>query len=313
MGRGTLHIPLWAQIWLIVLSLTLVWGSTFILVKWTLTVLNPLQVFGSRIVLATLFILPFSFRRLPALPRRELPKLALFGLLANLVSPLLFATAQTRIESSMTGMLNTLTPVLTLFVGALVYGERVRRMHWIGLLLGLCGSLLLLSERAGPARPFDPFAGIALLAMISNGFTINMLKFNLRGYAALQIASAAFLTVFPLALAVVLGTGVVPELITHPGGLRALLWLVLLAALANVMGLILMGKLVQLSSPVFTSMVTYLMPLVAIAWGLLDGEPIMPLQWFSMGVILLSVWAVNYADVQNTARSANSAPGSANA
>ncbi|MCB0855654.1 MAG: DMT family transporter, partial [Bacteroidetes bacterium] len=132
---------LWS--WIIIISLTLIWGSTFIMLKKALTVYSPEQVFAGRMMIAALALAYWSIPALRRIERRYWLPLVGFALISNFVVTLLYATAQTRIDSAVNGILNTLTPLMTLLVGVIFYKQRMRTLQGLGLILGLIGTLVL--------------------------------------------------------------------------------------------------------------------------------------------------------------------------
>ncbi|MEZ4849203.1 MAG: DMT family transporter [Bacteroidia bacterium] len=340
---------LWS--WIIIISLTLIWGSTFIILKKALTVYSPEQVFAGRMMVAALALAYWSVPALKRIERRYWLPLVGFALISNFIVTLLYATAQTRIESAVNGMLNTLTPLMTLLVGVIVYNQKMRIPQGVGLLVGLVGTLflvfntqsniesaingilntlpslilllagvvfykrntrifqvfgtllglagfiiLIIQTRAGTLGIINWFASLTVLATFCNGLTANMFKFNLAGLPAVSIVAVSFLIVFPIAIFEAFRTDMFVQMANHDPGFTATGYLILLGLLGNALGLFLIGKLIQLSSPVFASMTTYLVPLLALLWGFLDGEQIGLYQIGAMGLILISVFIVDRFD-----------------
>lgn len=142
--------------WVILLVLALIWGSSFILMKRGLfhdgrPVLTPWQMASARLAIAWLALLPLLLRYAPLFRDHWLPLLGT-GMLGNGIPAFLFATAQTRIDSSLSGTLNSLTPLFTLIIGALFFHARMRPFHLVGILVGLCGAAGLILLNKGPAN-----------------------------------------------------------------------------------------------------------------------------------------------------------------
>lgn len=244
--------------------------------------------------IAPLALLPFTWRQVRAIPRASWTNLVIFAILANICTTLFYAIAQTGIDSSVNGILNSLTPLMTLAVGGIFFRQRLRLMQGLGLLLGLLGSVaLVIQAQNGQVGGINVFALFAVLATVCNGFLTNMLKFSLGGLSPVQVSSAAFLVTFPLAFGYGCYAGTFSLAIESAETLKAAGLLIWLAVFANVLGLILVTRLVNLTSPIFASLTTYLMPLVALVWGFWDGEDIGWVQLGAMGLILISVWVIN--------------------
>ena len=77
---------------------------------------------------------------------------------------------------------------------------------------------------------------------------------------------------------------------TNPDFKMAMLYVTLLSFFGTALAKVLFNKLVQISTPVFASSVTYLMPIVALFWGILDGEGFSMLQGFASFIILIGVY-----------------------
>ncbi|MEL6673316.1 MAG: DMT family transporter [Bacteroidota bacterium] len=280
--------------WFLIIVLTLTWGSSFIMLKKALQVYSPEQAVAGRMIVAGLAFLPYALRRVRQFPRKFWLRVTAFALLANVLTSFLYATAQTSIDSGLNGIINTLTPLMTLLVGILFYREKGRLFQWLGLGLGFMGTIALLyASGQATVNSVNLFALVAIMATVCNGFTANMLKFNLKGLSALDISGMAFLVTFPLAIGFFSFTGGFSLAFSGAETFQATAYLILLGLLANALALILITRLIQLTSPVFATLTTYLIPLVAVSWGFLDGEKIGAGQLAAMGVILVSVYLIN--------------------
>lgn len=264
------------------------------MLKRALDVFSPLQVFAGRMTLSALVLLPFAIRDLAKIPKDKWRALVLFAVLTNIFTTLFYAIAQSRIESSLNGMLNTLTPLMTLLAGAVLYRQAIQFWQGVGLALGLIGSIILVLFDSGwQIGMINAFAIFAILATLCNGLTANILKFSLKGLTVMQISSIAFLIVLPVSLTLGITADFIPTITQSEGGWTAFGYICILALFANVIGILLLSKLIQLSSPVFASLITYLMPLVALFWGALDHEVIRAGEIGAMALILSCVWLVN--------------------
>lgn len=277
--------------------LALTWGSSFILLKWSLEVFHPVQVFGGRMLTAAILLLPIAVREIRHVPRDKWKHLIVFAVVANIGTTLLYAFAQTGLSSSFNGVINSLTPIMTLLVGLLFFSQDARKNHIGGLLLGLTGSvILLLSNPRGEFGEINYFALIAVAATLANGFMGNLLKFKLEGLKIRQIASISFLIVLPVTTLVVFGGDFWLRVTERPQGFQALGYVMILGAFANALALIVMARLIRLSSPVFASLVTYLIPVVALSWGLVVGEVIDAWQIGALGLVFGGIYLTNRSE-----------------
>lgn len=288
------QIPARLRGYLLMALLTLIWGSTFFLVKKSLTVFSPGQVVAARMLLAGLLLLPIALRMIPSIPRDKWLPLFWFGLIGNVATSLLFTLAQSKVDSAVNGMVNTLTPLMTLLAGVAFYRQTMRWGQVPGLVLGLGGALFLVFQnRGGLTLAVHPFIGFSILATMLNGLSLNLLKFKLRGLSAIQITAMIFTMIMPFAAVYLLGTDFRARALSDPDAGIALSALMGLAFFANVVGLILFSKLIETEGPVPASMVTYLMPGVSVLLGYLDLEPVSLEKVMALLVIVLGVWLAN--------------------
>jgi drug/metabolite transporter (DMT)-like permease len=290
-----------STIWLLLLVLALIWGSSFILMKRGLfhdgkPVLTPVQLASARLAIAWLTLSPLLFRH-SALLRPHWKPLLLAGLLGNGIPAFLFAMGQSRIDSSLAGMLNSLTPLMTLIVGALFFGLRFRSVHLLGVVLGLGGAVGLILLRGGDGLPsWSFFAVLPIVGTLCYGFSGNIVKRHLYMLPPLATSVLALTFIGPVSLLWALSSGLPEALTTHPHGWSALGHVAVLAVMSSAFALVLWNVLLQRTSALWASSVTYLMPVVAIGWGVLDGEPIGWAQVGMIGLVLGSVYLVSIAE-----------------
>ena len=288
-------------VWPLLIVLALVWGSSFILMKRGLfaegvPMLSPWQLATVRLSVAWLALSPFLFRHHVHLRAHALPLLGA-GLLGNGIPAFLFATAQSRIDSSLSGMLNSLTPLMTLLTGALLFNTRARGVHVFGILLGMAGAMgLILSGRNEGPLTVSIYAALPVLGTLCYGLSGNIVKRHLYGVPPIATAALALTFVGPISLILAFNSGLPETLRTVPGAWSALGHVVLLAVMSSAVALVLWNVLLQRTSALRASSVTYLMPVVAIGWGLLDGESISTIQFGMIALILSGVYIVSVAE-----------------
>ncbi len=285
-------------VWPILLILALIWGSSFILMKRGLfhdgvPVLTSYQVATARLAIAWLTLSPVLFKHFHFLRKNWLP-LAGTGLLGNGIPAFLFATAQSRIDSSLSGMLNSLTPLMTMVAGALLFQVRVRAIQVVGILIGLAGAVGLILVKRGDGLPsWSFYALLPILGAVCYGISGNIVKKYLYSLPAMATSSLALTFVGPICIGLALGSGLPETLRTDPNGWRALGHVALLASLSSALALVLWNVLLQRTTALHASSVTYLMPVVAIGWGVLDGEHVGLPQMGMIAVVLSGVYLVN--------------------
>ena len=279
--------------WAILLFLSLIWGSSFILMKKGLASYSHLQVAAFRIFFSFLFMLPITIKNVRVINRENLQSLIIVGFIGFAIPAFLFTKAQTRIDSYLAGMLNSLTPLFTLVVGILAYRSSTRWMNVVGLLLGLAGALgLMWDGDVNLLKGINVFALFIVAATICYGINVNEIKFRLARLSSLEITSLAFLFTGPLAGIYLLFTDFTPAFRT-PDYLLNLAYIAILALFSSVIAVLIFNHLIKYTTTLFAASVTYIIPVFAIFWGILDGESIRLLQFLWITVMLLGVYLVN--------------------
>ncbi len=281
--------------WILFIILCLTWGSSFIIMKGGMEILSPYQLASIRIISAGIVMLPWIFKAYRSVPKKVIPALILSGFLGTLFPAYLFCIAQTKIDSSIAGILNALTPIFTLAIGMLFFNLRVGWIKWVGMLLGFAGMLVLV---LGASRQINMqyigYTFFVILATICYGLNVNVVNQYLKDVAPLHIATIAFTALIIPNLIILVSTGYFTDpnlfngLLTK-GTIAGATLGIISTCLASVVFYTLMKK----AGPVFASMVTYGIPLVALGWGFVAGETITTLQILGMVVILAGVRLAN--------------------
>ena len=276
--------------WLLLFALSLIWGSSFILIKRGLVGLSPVQLGSLRVLFSAVFLILIGFKSLTEIKKNQWKYIVLTSFFGTFIPAFLFALAQTQISSSVSSILNSLTPLNTLVIGAFAFGLTFKRTQIIGVVIGLIGTLLLIVNGAinHPGQNYW-YALLVLVASICYALNVNLLKKYLSDLKPLSITTGNFLVLFFPALLVLLSTNFITvidkEVVQH-----SLLFIAILGVVGTGIANILFFKLIQISSPVFATSVTYLIPIIAFFWGLLDGEMLTPIQFVGAFVVLLGVY-----------------------
>ncbi len=280
---------------ILLIALALIWGSSFILMKNGLKVYSSAQVATMRMFFSFLFLLPLTIRYAFKIPIKYYGMITLVGLLGNGIPAILFATAQTKLNSSTAGVLNTLTPIFTLVVAAVFFKQTFSLQRIAGVVLGLLGAIALIMLRSnGSIDPNYTYGLYILLATICYAWSVNLIKEYLHKLPALGISSLALLVIGPVyGYYLFYHTDFILRVQLETGSLDALFYVVLLAMFGTALSLILFNKLVQISNIVYASSVTYLIPIVALFWGIVDGEQLNIIHFIGMSMILTGVYLAN--------------------
>jgi len=280
---------------ILLIALSLIWGTSFILIKQGLKVFAPDVVGALRVTAAALFLLPLALPRIKELKPGDPFKLLVSGLMGIFIPAFLFAFAQTRLNSSLAGILNTLSPLWTMIIGALFFTQRFRGYAIVGIILSFVGAVMLaLSRSGGSITGFNVYALLIVAACVLYGANLNWVKFKIHNLGSITITSISVLFIGPLAAAYLfIFTDFTHTLKTAPGAYKAFGFVVLLALMSTAVAGLLFNKLLRISSPLYASSVTYIMPIVAVMWGVIDGEKLLPGHFVGMAAILGGVYLAN--------------------
>lgn len=277
----------------LLLFMAFIWGSSFILMKIGLTSFNSNQAAAIRIASASLVLLPLSIYHLRNFKWKDLRSILIAGYIGSFFPAFLFTKAQTHIDSSMAGMLNSLTPMFTLFIGLLFYKMKIKKMQYVGLVFGLAGAIGLIGWGKGvDFGKIDNYAFLIVLATFFYGISMNEIKSRLSHYSGIETTSLMFFFLLPAALGYLFTTDFTSA-ISNQGWGYHLAALMTLGIVGTAFALLLMNSLIRHATPVFVSSTTYIIPIFAIGWGLLDGESILPMHFAFMALILIGVYLIN--------------------
>ena len=276
--------------WFFLIVLALIWGSSFILIKRGLVSLSPYQLGSLRIIFAAIFLLAIGFNSLKAIKQHHWKFIALTALTGTFVPAFLFSVAQTQISSSVSSILNSLTPLNTLILGFLAFGLQFRRSQILGVVIGLFGSALLILDGAmnHPEQNYY-YTILIIIASICYATNVNLIKKYLSDLSPLTISTGNFLLMLFPALIILFFTGFF-NIMNIAAVQHSVLFIIVLGVVGTAVANILFFKLIQISSPVFATSVTYLIPVVAFFWGLLDNEMLTPVQFLGAFIILGGVY-----------------------
>lgn len=276
--------------WVLLSILSLIWGSSFILIKKGLIGLTPIQLGSLRIIFAGIFLILVGFKSLSKISFLQWKFIALTAFFGTFIPAYLFAIAQTEIDSSVSSILNSLTPLNTLVLGSLAFGLHFRRNQIIGVIIGLIGSALLILNGAmnHPEQNYY-YALLVIIASICYATNVNLVKKHLSGMAPLSITTGNFLVLLLPAALILYFTDFL-NVVSIPQVQHSMLFIVVLGVIGTGIANIIFFKLIQLSSPVFATSVTYLIPIVAFFWGLLDHEMLTPIQFVGAFIVLIGVY-----------------------
>ena len=292
--------------WGIFVLLCLIWGSSFILMKWGMfdenqrPVLSPYNVAALRMLTAGIVMLPFLRHSLRTLPKKTILYILLSGWLGTLIPAFLFCISETRIDSGLTASLNSLTPLFVIITGALFFGLKTSVQKITGVIIGILGSGLLLYAGQRGSFGIIAFAGFVILATFFYGVNVNLIHKNFAAVPSLQIATITFTGVIPPAVIVLLATGYFKLPLTDHAYSLSTLASCILGIAGTALASFIFYILVKRAGGLFASLVTYGIPFVAILWGIYYNEKITWLHIVSLLIILFGVYLANRPDKIST-------------
>jgi drug/metabolite transporter (DMT)-like permease len=276
--------------WILLTILSLIWGSSFILIKKGLIGLSPIQLGSLRILFAGIFLLAIGFKSISKITLQQWKFIAITAFFGTFIPAYLFAIAQTEIDSSVSSILNSLTPLNTLVIGSIAFRLQFKRNQIFGVIIGLIGSALLILNGAmnHPEQNYY-YALLVIIASLCYATNVNLIKKHLSGIDPLSITTGNFLVLL-LPAALILYLTDFLDVVRLPQVQHSMLFIIVLGVIGTGIANIIFFKLIQLSSPVFATSVTYLIPIVAFFWGLLDNEMLTPIQFIGAFIVLIGVY-----------------------
>lgn len=279
--------------WILFSTLALIYGSAFILMKWGLISYSPLQIASYRIFIGAIVLTPLaiSVRRF-RFSKKQWYFLIQSGILGSLIPAFLFASAEQHLDSSIAGVLGSMTPVFTLLISHFAFNYKLEKHQIPGLILAF-GSTLLMGFSTSSEMEFQ-WKGIIyiLIATMCYALNMNFIKYKLQDISPKIISSISLLfLIIPTGLVLFytdFHTGV-----NDPENLKSILSITILGITSTAIALLLFIKLLKIASPVFTSSITFAIPFVAIFWGVLDGEKIELFESLIMTLMLLGIWLIS--------------------
>lgn len=277
--------------WFLLILLGSVWGSSFILMQFGLKGVNSIQLGALRILFAGTFLLLIGFKHLAKIPSYKWKYIALTSLFGTFLPAFMFATALKHIDGSVSSIINSLTPVNTLLFGLLVFGVSVQRRQIFGVVLGFIGCVLLVIFGDSDSTSSNyMYAALIAIASLFYGMNVNFIKHYLSDLKPLTISVGNFAIMFVPALVILYSTGFF-DIISTTQTQSALTYIAVLGIVGTGLSNILFFKLIQISSPVFASSTTYIIPLVAFILGFIFmGETLNFVQAVGALIVLLGVY-----------------------
>jgi drug/metabolite transporter (DMT)-like permease len=280
-------------IWISFVFLTIAWGSSFILVKRGLEAYEPAQVASIRLSSAMIALLGLAISHIKQVPRDRLPYIFLSGVFGLFIPAFMFAWAQRGVSSSIAGVLNAFTPCMTFVLGIVFFRQKGGFMKIIGIFLGFLGTSLLILINPKGQISFNNYGLFVIVATICYGLNLNIVKRYLPDIRSLHLTSLTIASTGIIALLYLLTTDWITVYQAAPKGHSALAASIFLGLLGTASGQLVFNRMLQMTSAVFASSITYFIPIVAVTWGVLDGEVLTIWHYLGMSLIIGGVLILN--------------------
>ena len=279
--------------WGTLIILSVIWGSSYILIKKGLTGLTPIQLGSLRVIVTTILIAPIGYQKIKKIPKEKLKWVAFSAFVGSFLPAYLFAFAETEISSSVTAVMVSLTPLFTLLISVIIFGEELLRKQVLGVIVGFLGIIVLINNELLESSFSLQYVMFVIIAAFCYAVNANVLKYKLPNIPALGIVFMSFLFMFIPAF-IILSFSDFPfsDFASNPLIIESIIYIIILALFGTAIAKVLYIKLLAISTPVFSVSTTYLMPIIAIFWGLLDGESFQPIQFIGTLIILMGVYLV---------------------
>ncbi len=277
--------------WFLLFFLAVIWGASFLFIKRSVQIFDPVQMAMWRMVFATAIYLPVAAAFWSKIDWKRWRSLVAVAFCGSAIPNFLFAVAQRHVDSSLAGVLNSLTPIFTLVLGVAFFQMTFTRNKITGVTLGLAGAVMLIffnSKSAVTGNAF--FAGLCALATVCYAINANVVNKWLRNMHPAAIASAAFVLTGWIFVAGLWWSEGWQAAWQHTDGMKGLGYIFYLAALGTVGGSILYFWLLQRTSAIFATSVTYLLPVAAIILGAFDGEMVGATDLAGTAIILAGLY-----------------------
>lgn len=273
--------------WLLLATLSIIWGSSFILIKKSLDHFNPYQVGSLRVLIAGIILLPIAISNYKLFPKKHIKWLILAALTGNFIPMFLFPIAEKEVSSSIAGIINSMMPIFVIIVGALVWTFETTKKQITGTLISFTG-VCILAFGGGDSGELKMIPILLLLlATLCYAMSTTTVKSKLMEVSSVVLSSFifSFVLFFPSVIALA-STGFFSEFSFSKDNMLGLMFVSLLSIFGTGLAMTMNYRLLKVSSPLFASTVTLIMPIVAIIWGIIDGEKLTVMQFIGAGIII---------------------------
>ena len=279
--------------WFLLIVLSVIWGSSFILIKKGLDQLSPIQLGSLRIIFTSIVIIFFSYKSLIKIKKEKWKWIVITAYVGTFFPVYLVGFGQSEIDSGLASILTTLTPISTLVIGIFFFNLFFTKKQIVGLSIGLIGTFLLLYEGSLNSEVNIFFAVFIVITTIGYGTSVNLIKTYLTDIPPAAVTAGIFLSILPPAILILIFSDFNSLNFSSQDVINSIIYILILSIFSSAIAQTIFNIFVKIASPLFASAVTYTMPVIAILWAVLDGEELTVKQYFASAVILFGVYLVN--------------------
>lgn len=282
--------------WITFIILCFIWGGSFIAMKYSKDGLSAWQIAALRIFSAGVVFLPFAFFHIQKINSKKIPVIILAGVVGNLIPAFLFAAAiSNNLDSSLAGILNSLTPLCVVLIGIIFFRDKIKKQKIQGVIVGFAGVVLLTITQSNGNVQTDnlAYALVILLATILYGVNVNLYSHFMKEQNPVHVATVSLAFMAIPAGIVLWYQGFFNLDFNNPVIRTAVIYSSLLGIVASAIATVLFYVLVKRAGGLFASLVTYGIPFIALFLGFIDGETIDPIEIGCLGIILSGVYLAN--------------------
>lgn len=287
-------IPAFA--WFLLILLSLIWGSSFILMYEGLKVFDAVSVALIRMSIAAVCLLPFLIYFRKRINLKETGLLLIIGLTGNAIPAYLFAQSETVLPTAVVGVLNSMSPIFTLLMGFLFFKLRFPALNVVGIIIGFIGAAMLALAGSSEAALNTnlSFSLLVVAATLCYGISTNLIKHFFNGRNPVYVATMALSLVgWPSLILLLTTTDFQTTITSNAAAPEAFGYLLILGAVGTAFGVVMFTKMLQASSLIFATSVTYTIPVVAVLWGIFLAEELTWIHGIGFLIILVGVWLSN--------------------
>jgi drug/metabolite transporter (DMT)-like permease len=270
--------------------------------------LTAAQIASFRIFIAGLVFLPFAVLHISKIPRKKMGLVLLAGLFGNLLPAYCFVITINKIDSSLASILNSLTPICVAAIAISFFKDKIKNQKIIGIVTGFAGLCLLTLYQNTISLDNLGYALLAVAATLMYGINVNLVGHYMKDIKPIHLSTVS-LSLMAIPSAFVLWQQDFFQLDFRNADIqKAIFNAGILGIGPSAFATVIFYMLVQRAGGLFASLVTYAIPLVALFWGLKDGEKITFVEIISLCIILFGVYLANRPDKKESDRAIARSP-----